>query len=404
MDSYIFHPQQRFVSRRAFMDKAIKFGALALGTNAWPCGLFETSLAAQAKSDPVKGKLIAHSPRPEDFEMPMDALNSWVTPNELFFVRSHLYTPNMDIKNWRLKVDGEVERPLDLSLDQLKQFEAIKLPALLECSGNGRSFYEPRVPGVQWGRGAVGNAVWVGVRLGDVLKKAGIKPQGKHVLFDGADKPMNAKVPDFVRSLPIEKALDEHTLLAYQMNGEPLPLSHGHPLRLIVPGWAGDHWVKWLIHIQVLQSEHDGHFMKNAYRFPTVAVKPGGEVDPKDMAVITGLDVKSIIARPQDGSKTSIGSVRIMGAAWAGEADIARVDVSTDLGRTWHAAQLGGERAAYTWRLWEYHWKVDKPGSYVIMSRATDSRKRVQPLSQSWNPSGYIWNVIDKVRIDVQAG
>jgi DMSO/TMAO reductase YedYZ molybdopterin-dependent catalytic subunit len=376
---------------------------MIVGAGALPLGLADMSWAAQTEADQTKGKLIIHSTRPEDFETVVEALDSWITPNDLFFVRSHMYTPSADGANWKLKIGGAVEKPLELSMDQLKAFGEVTLPALLECTGNGRAFHEPRVAGVQWGHGAVGNARWTGVRLRDVLKKAGVKPQGKYLTLDGADKPITKVMPDFIRSLPVEKAMDEHVLLAYKMNGETLSPSHGYPLRLIVPGWTGAYWVKWLNTITLTDHEDEGFFMKTAYRAPKIPVAPGADVNPQDMEPVKELQVKSIIVRPTPGTKVPRGAVKIMGAAWSSGDAIARVEVSTDMGRTWQRAELGKDQARYAWRFWEYTWKADRPGSYLIMARATDSTGRAQPISPTWNPSGYLWNVIDKVRIHVEA-
>ena len=359
---------------------------------------------AYAADQPViqgKDKLIVRSARPLNLEMPIGLLDSWITPTPLHFVRNHYDVPMVSLEDWRLRVDGVVEHPLALTLDDLRRLPMVEEVVTLECAGNGRSFFDPKVPGAQWQRGAVGTARYKGVRLADVLQRAGISPAGRHVLLDGADQPPVPTAPDFVRSIPIEKAMAPGTLLAYEMNGEPLPAVHGFPLRAIVPGWIGSANVKWLVRVAVLEQPHDGHFMVKGYRFPRSPVAPGEKVDPKDMEVVTELDVKSVIAQPGDGAKVAAGSVRVSGAAWAGEAEIERVDVSTDFGRTWQPARLGADRARYAWRLWEIDWVARKRGAYLLMSRATDSRGRTQPIAPFWNPSGYLWNVIDQVRVHV---
>jgi hypothetical protein len=254
---------------------------------------------------------------------------------------------------------------------------------------------------VQWQRGAVGTARYTGPRLKDVLTRAGVKPSGKHVMFKGLEEPPG-KVPAFIRSIPIEKALDSDTLLAMQMNGAPLLKHHGYPVRALVPGWIGAASCKWLTEIRVLDHEFDGNFMKPGYRMPKEPVAPGANVNPEDTVPVTRLNVKSLITRPAEGSK-SRGVVHIAGAAWAGEADVTKVEISTDGGHTWAPAQLGRDHAKYAWRLFEYAWKPGKPGAYTIMSRATDSEGRVQPAQGAWNPSGYLWNGIDQVNIHVEA-
>lgn len=359
---------------------------------------------AYAADQPViqgKDRLIVRSGRPLNLEMPIGLVDSWITPTPLHFVRNHYEVPVVDPNELRLRVEGAVERPLALALDDLKRLPVIEEVVTLECAGNGRSFFDPKVPGAQWQRGAVGTARYKGARLADVLQRAGISPAGRHVLLDGADQPPVPTAPDFVRSIPVEKAMAPETLLAYEMNGEPLPAVHGFPLRAIVPGWIGSANVKWLVRVAVLEQPHDGHFMVKGYRFPRSPVAPGEKVDPKDMEVVTELDVKSVIAQPGDGARIATGSVKVTGAAWAGEAEIARVDVSTDFGRTWQPARLGADRARYAWRLWELDWMVRERGAYLLMSRATDSRGRTQPIAPFWNPNGYLWNVVDQVQVRV---
>lgn len=349
-------------------------------------------------------RLVVRSENPVDFETPVSLLDRlWITPNGVHFVRSHLRTPRVSLDTWRLKIDGEVERPLSLTLQDLSRYPRVDQVVTLECSGNGRAFHDPPVAGIQWEKGAVGTARWTGVRLADVLKTAGITSNGKHLVADGADSP-TGNVPDFVRSIPLEKALHPATMLATRMNGEPVPPDHGFPLRLIVPGWEGAASTKWLVHLQVSDRESEGFFQQTAYRIPTRSVVPGENINPADTVPYTELQVKSIVTAPLDGAPARTGStVELRGFAWAGEAEVVSVDVSIDLGRTWAAATLGADRVQYAWRRWSFAWRVDRPGSYVVMCRATDTRGRTQPLIAQWNPSGYLWNVIDKVRVDVRS-
>jgi DMSO/TMAO reductase YedYZ molybdopterin-dependent catalytic subunit len=271
-----------------------------------------------------KKNMIVRSARPEDFEMPLDGFDTWITPVERFFVRSHHYNAKVDLASWRLRLEGHLQNPLSLDMAELKKLPRLELVSVLECAGNGRSFYNPGIAGMQWRYGAVGNARWAGVRLGDLLKKAGLKPGAKEVLFNGADVPVGA-MPEFIRSIPLAKALHADTLLAYEMNGQPLPESHGFPLRLVAPGWAGDSWVKWVTHIQVLDREYDGFFMKTAYRRPPLPVAPGSSVDPAQMVPVTDLHPKSVIASPVQGQKFGGGQVGIRGVAWAGESPVCRL-------------------------------------------------------------------------------
>lgn len=353
-------------------------------------------------ADQPRGNLIIRSARPEDFEMPLEGFLTSITPNERFFVRTHVLTPKVNLAQWQLRVEGAVENAFSLTMDELKKLPRAELIAVLECAGNGRAFYRPTVPGLQWKYGGVGNARWTGVRLADVLKKSGMKSAAREVLFNGADVPIGT-MPDFIRTIPVAKALHPDTLLAFEMNGRPLPESHGFPLRLIVPGWAGDNWIKWITHIQLIDREYEGFWMKTGYRHPPHPVAPGTAVDPAQMTPVTSLGPKSVIASPVDGQNLASGSLTMKGAAWSGESSVARVEVSTDNGRSWRAAKLDAERGKYSWRMWEAGWSPPGVGSHVLMARATDQSGQTQPLSQEWNPSGYLWNVVHQVRVNIAA-
>ena len=349
----------------------------------------------------AKDRLIVRSGRPQDLETPAHLLDSWITPNDRFYVRSHFYTPTIDAATWSLVIDGEVAKPLRMTLADVRRAPSTTVIATLECAGNGRAFFDPPVAGVQWEKGAVGTARWTGVRLRDLLRTAGAKANGRHLWLDGGDRGVGS-APDFVRNLPLEKALDPDTLLAYEMNGEPLPVSHGFPLRAIVPGWEGAYSVKWLTHIRVSDREHDGAFVQSGYRYPRRPVAPGSTVSAAEMEPLKGMVVKSVITSPGERAAMDGGVIRVTGFAWAGEDEIAGVEVSTDGGRTWQAARLGTDRARWAWRQFEHPWRPGAPGSYVVMSRARDARGRTQPIVPDWNPSGYLWNAIDRVRVDVQ--
>ena len=366
--------------------------------------LFRLLSAAPAfASGAAAAKLIVRSVNPEDFEMPLEGFESWITPVDSFFVRTHLYRPTVNAGEWRLHVKGMVANQLTLALADLRKLPRVEVVSVLECAGNGRSFYQPTVIGMQWRYGGVGNARWAGVRVADVLQRAGIKPGAKEILFNGADVPMGT-MPDFVRSLPPEKAMRPDTLLAYEMNGQPLTPAHGFPLRLVVPGWAGDSWMKWVTDIEVRDQEYDGFFMKTAYRRPVRTITPGANVDAADMTPVTSIRPKSVIARPREGEKVGRGPVTIRGAAWAGESPVARVNVSTDNGRTWKEAKLGADKAKYGWRLWEATWTPPAAGSYVLMAQASDEAGEKQPFAEDWNPSGYLYNVVHQVRVEAGGG
>jgi DMSO/TMAO reductase YedYZ molybdopterin-dependent catalytic subunit len=355
---------------------------------------------AGAINIPGEDDMIVRSSRFVDLETPAEYFDTWLTPVPHFFVRNHMHEPSeLNAESWRLTVGGEVEKPLTLTLTDLKKLESRSVVNTLECAGNGRSLHRPQVPGIQWGKGAVGTAKFSGPRLRDVLQQASLKSSGKHVMFRGLDE-VPGKVPPFIRSIPIEKALDSDTLIATHMNGVPLTKHHGFPARAMVPGWIGAASCKWLTEIKVLDSEFVGNFMNPGYRFPNQPVKPGDAVKPEDTHVVTGLNVKSVISGPLDGSNLKSGKLTAHGAAWAGEADIVKVEVSTDGGSTWNPATLGHEQSRYAWRLWSYGWNA-KRGDYTIQSRATDGQGRVQPAEAAWNPSGYLYNAVDEVKIHV---
>ncbi len=344
------------------------------------------------------------SKRPEDLEMPLSGFSDYITPIDHFFVRTHVYVPKVELNDWRLTVDGEVATPLTLTMDELKKLPSVQLDSVVECAGNGRGFIDPPVPGLQWTNGSVGNGRWRGVRLADVLKRAGMKDSGREILFNGADVPLGT-MQDFRRTITVKKALDPNTLLAYEMNGVTLPVKHGFPLRVVAPGWASDSWVKWLTNVTVLDKEFDGFWMKNAYRKPDHPIMPGEALAPELMVPVTSLRVKSVIATPIDKSFVNLGeTVPVRGVAWSGDkGPVTSVDVSTDGGRTWQPAALGTDKSQFGWRQWSFSFRPDRESYYNIMARATDASGDKQPFAQEWNPSGYGWNVVQRVGITASA-
>lgn len=385
-------------SRRRFLKQ---MSGAALSVGAAP-SLLSWASTGQSGSIDVPGEdgMIVRSFRFVDLETPVEYFNTWLTPVPHFFVRNHMHEPSeLSRDDWRLSVGGEVEKPFVLTLAELSKFETHSVVNTLECAGNGRSLHRPQVPGVQWGKGAVSTARFSGPRLRDMLQRAAVKSTSKHIMFRGLDE-VPGKVPPFIRSIPIEKALDSDTLIATHMNGAPLTKHHGFPARALVPGWIGAASCKWLTEIKVLDSEFAGNFMSPAYRFPNQPGKPGEAVKPEDTHPLTALSVKSVISGPLDGASLKSGRVAVHGAAWAGEADIVKVEVSTDGGTSWNPAALGHDQAHYAWRLWSYEWKA-KSGDYNILSRATDSLGRTQPATPVWNPSGYLYNAADQVKIHV---
>lgn len=384
-------------SRRDFL-RAVSCAAVA-ATSAWP--IFSWAADETGLTIPGKDGLIVRSSRFVDLETPVEYFNSWLTPAHHFFVRNHMHEPiTLDAAEWKLNVGGEVEKPYTLSLAELSKLEMHSVVNTLECAGNGRAFQNPKVPGVQWAKGAVGTGRFSGPRLRDVLQRAEVKSKGKHVMFRGLDE-VPGKVPPFIRGIPIEKAMDSDTLIATHLNGAALPKHNGFPARALVPGWVGAASCKWLTEIKVLDKEFAGNFMNPGYRLPNNPVKPGEAVRPEDTHPVTVLNVKSLIVSPSEGASAKA-AFNIQGVAWAGEADVVKVEVSADGGASWLPAQFGPEKARYAWRLWNFKWKAPKPGQYTIAARATDSQGRTQPDAPAWNPSGYLNNEIDRVTIHVE--
>jgi DMSO/TMAO reductase YedYZ molybdopterin-dependent catalytic subunit len=324
---------------------------------------------------------------PENSETPIEGVRSWVTPNRLFFVRNHFDVPGADLETWRLPVEGCVERPMTWSWDELSELPERSVFATVECAGNGRSFLQPAVHGVQWGAGAIGHAEWTGVPLRLLLHRAGIKPEATEVLFEGADRGTEADHPEpmaFARSLPLEKALDPDTLLATRMNGEPLEPIHGFPVRLLVPGWYGVASVKWLRRIEVLREPFQGYFQTTKYTIQ----RPGPS--GLERVIVGPMALKSEIIRPHPGESLGVGTNRLFGVAWAGADALARVEVSTDGGRLWNDADLIGPRAPYSWSMWEYLWEVAEPGPYTLLARSISSSGEAQPTEHNSLLGGYL--------------
>lgn len=387
------------VTRRALFERVLQgigAGVVAGGVDR---ALADSQVAAS-------GPLTVRVSRPFDAETPVREFTSWLTPNERFFVRSHFGPPPAEAvqsEAWRLTVKGLVKEGLSLTLKELQQFEPVTLTSVLQCSGNGRAHHRPKVPGVQWERGAVGNAQWTGVRLRDVLQQAGVKPQGVHVQFQGADRPALATVPLFTRSIPLAKALHPDTLLAYEMNGRPLPLLHGAPLRVITPGWMAESCMKWLTEITIRSDETPGYYMQQAYRIPETAVRLSSGLPGSAMVPVEQMPVKSLIAAPAEGDTVRIGPVTVQGVAWAGEAPVVKVEVSCDDGKTWEQARLLGEGQPYAWRQWQFVWNARTPGPSAILCRATDAQGQEQPAASPWNPGGFVWNGWDRLSVTVAA-
>ncbi|MGC4046744.1 MAG: sulfite oxidase [Armatimonas sp.] len=358
---------------------------------------------AEAQTPPLPG-LIVREKRPENLEFPFGSLSSLVTPNDRFYVRSHFAVPQMDRNSWRLVVEGAVKERLELTYEELVKMTPRTLPATLECAGNSRVFLSPTANGVQWQLGAVSNAEWTGVPLQAVLQRAGVLPGAVEVILEGADTgeiknpPKPAGMIHYSRSLPLERANRPEVLLAYRMNGQELPLSHGFPVRAIVPGWYGMASVKWLTRLIVVDKPYHGHFQTIDYAIweTTHGVK--------SRIPVTEIQVKAEIARPEMQESIAAGSTyRISGAAWTGDSEIAKVEVSTDEGKTWEVARLLGASARYAWRLWEYSWKVPtQSGRYTLMARATDAKGNTQPMERQPDRENYMINHVLPIEVNVR--
>lgn len=332
----------------------------------------------------MKKKMRVMTEKPLNAETPIEGLRTWITANDVFFKRNQGQFKDLSIElsDWKLSVAGLVKKKIGMTFEEIIRLPKVEMADTLECSGNSRSLLKDKASGNPWTIGGVGNAVWGGIWLKDVLALAGLKDDARHVSFEGLDKPLGKAGIKFIRSIPIDKAMSS-TLLAYEMNGEPLPLEHGYPLRALALGWTGANCVKWLHRIEVLDRPFEGFFMDKVYR-----VFQKGQ-DPESGEVVKGIQLKSIIIEPAKDQVLSAGIVPVRGAAYAGEAGIEKVEVSVDSGATWYPAGLIGLEQLYAWRHWEFLWEVKDKGDYTIMSRATDTNGRRQPETAHWNALGY---------------
>ena len=340
---------------------------------------------------------------PLNLEMPFSTLDSFITPTKSFYVRTHFPIPAIDRDAWWLHVDGEVEKPFSMNYEELLELEPLTLPVTLECAGNNRNFLEPKVKGVQWGLGAVGTAEWTGVPLSILLDRAELKPGAREVILEGADggELQEPKRPSgnvrFARSIPIAKARED-VLLAYRMNDVDLPPENGFPLRAIVPGWYAMASIKWLQRITVTDRTFTGYYQTMDYAY---WARRGNTAE---LLPITEMQVKAEIARPSPSDMVRANSnVRVHGAAWTSDAEITRVEVTTDGGSTWNEAKLVGEAKPNAWRLWEFDWETPaKPGKRTLIARATDSNGRIQPIERDPNRGTYMINHLLPIEVEVR--
>jgi DMSO/TMAO reductase YedYZ molybdopterin-dependent catalytic subunit len=363
-------------------------------------------------TEPQKVPLILLTDRPVQLETPRHYFRTTFTPNEAFYVRWHLEgIPNaVDLKNWKLQVEGNVNRPTALSLSDLMQkFKPASLAAVNQCSGNSRSRLQPRVPGGQWGNGAMGNAMWTGVRLRELLDMAGVKSGSLQVQFQGLETgqgPEGLGSNLFLKSLDLGNPVLDECVVAYLMNGEPLPMLNGFPVRLVVPGYFATYWTKCLTWIRVLNASDENFWMKTGYRVPDT---PRGNTTPEDVQAgkvktvpVERFPVRSFLISPDGFSKIPAGMiVTLRGIAFSGFGRVNQVEVSDNGGRNWMAARLGDDHGAYSFRTWEASWTAKSPGLYSLAVRATDEKGNTQPDEPIWNPGGYLWNRIERQQIVV---
>jgi len=399
-------------ARREFLARVATLGALAAAGS----GIARRALAQAAPPvdppgtvpnaqvlAPKSQAFTVYSARPLTGSVTAEYQDFDVTPNDAMFIRNNLLTPDLDASKHVLRVRGLVDRPLEIPLAELKKMPSFTTQAMVECAGSGRSAFEPRATGTPWApTGGMGCPQWTGVSLGDILKRAGVKPGTGHVAFSGDDIGAVPTAPKVIRSIPMSKAMERHTMVAWGMNGGDLPKVHGYPLRVVVPGWVGSASIKWVSGIEVLDAPFKGTYMDDSYRIPRTPVAPGSKL-PADAVTTEAWPVKSIITLPGPGDRYKLGGLLIVrGSAWAGDYDIERVDLSLDGGATWQPANLTPRADRYAWRRFRLEAPLTRTGELTILARATDERGNTQPITSTWNPLGYFWNAIPRVGIVVE--
>jgi DMSO/TMAO reductase YedYZ molybdopterin-dependent catalytic subunit len=395
-------------SRRQFLGAAAGSSALAgLGLHQQsfaqtePPGTISSEMVKQEKAKEMQW----HSERPLTGSVPAHEHDFDVTPNERMFVRNNLLTPVIDINKHTLTIKGLVDKELSFSVfDLAKNFRTVSMQGMIECAGSGRSAYKPNASGTPWlETGGMGCPSWGGVRLGDLLKAAGVKPNAVHVAGQGGDPGMVPTAAPVIRSIPMKKAMDESTLVAWAINGQPLPWIHGYPLRLVVPGWVGSASTKWLHTLTALDAPFKGTYMDSSYRVPPRPIEPGTKMPP-DSVSAEAWPIKSMITSPAPNAKVK-GPVTVRGRAWVGEGAVERVEISSDEGKTWQRAQLTPAQSLhpYAWRTFTYEHKPSGPGYVTFLARAWDSAGNAQPAVSTWNPLGYFWNGWHRVGVLVEA-
>ncbi|MHB8885090.1 MAG: molybdopterin-dependent oxidoreductase [Methylovirgula sp.] len=398
------------MTRRRLIGSVGASGLALLSSPSWAQTMVDLHLPggpsdrALTTAFPQKGEMILQRTRPPLLETPLSVFDkSLFTPNDQFYVRWHwaMIPTSIDVETFRLKVHGKVARTLSLSLRDILQMPRVELAAVNQCSGNSRGFFSPRVQGGEWGNGAMGNALWAGVRLKDVLDRAGVKPDALQVRLRGLDEPVIEGGPRFMKSLAIDHARDGEVMIAYAMNGEPLPVLNGFPLRLVVPGWYATYWVKMLTDIQVLDEPDVNYWTKQAYLIPDTPhadMQPGQKGVP--MIPIHRMVPRSFITNLSSGARLRVGEQRaVRGIAFGGDCGVAAVDLSTDSGKSWHAARLGRDEGPYSFRRWQAEFTPPEAAKYVLMVRCTNRNGAVQPATANWNPGGFMRNVVESTDV-----
>lgn len=400
--------------RRGFLKNAglatmaaLVGGAIPFHRN-MPAGMIPAALAEEPFRIEGKDGLVVLNDRPVNAETPAHLLDDAVTPTARHFIRNNGVPPKaVDAASWTLTVDGEVEEPFELSIDELKdRFEVVTLQLQLECGGNGRAFFEPNARGNQWTLGAVACSEWTGVRLADVLEAAGLKDSAVYTAHYGADEHLSGD-PDkrpISRGVPISKALSPYNLIAFEQNGAAIHPMNGYPLRLVIPGWPGSCSQKWLQRIQIRDQVHDGTKMTGrSYRVPSYPVAPGEEVPTEAFEIIESMPVKSLITFPQSNVEVAAAEpvTEVRGHAWAGDNRVAAVDLSIDFGATWQRAELSEPVNDYAWQHFRAQVRFPMAGYYEVWARATDDQGRMQPFAIAWNPKGYLNNAMHRIPVRV---
>ncbi|MGD9657865.1 MAG: molybdopterin-dependent oxidoreductase [Methylocystis sp.] len=396
------------ISRRILLGAGalLPIRALAKEHELWLSQALPEGVREAATLEALDGKkpLIKLSYRPPNYETPIEYFRNAITPNDAFFVRYHLSgIPSVDPETWKLSIAGDgAESEVAISLDELKRMTSTEIVAVNQCSGNRRGLFQPHVAGVQWGYGAMGCARWRGVRLKDLLDKVGVKKETLEVSFAGADRPAVDKTPAFIKSIPLEKALEDSVLVAYEMNGEPLPTLNGFPARLIVPGWTATYWMKHLVTIKLLTRPEESFWMRTAYhlpkgKFPLTTRFASQETESN--VPIADIMLNSLIAYPVDGAEIH-GGVAIEGVAWDGGTGVKAVDISLDDGKTWHAAQLGEDLGRFAFRAFSFQLPSDAKGRIAVTARATNNAGETQGRDLIQNPGGYHHNVMQTVTLN----